>query len=197
MSESPKHESPLVRQAPAEWLHPDGAVALRERLHLGYINLRGDPADSAFLDAVTAVLGLALPLVPNTTGGSAERAVFWLGPDEWLIVTAPDAQLQLTEELEAALQGQHVAITDLSGGQCAIAVSGPRARELLAKGCGLDLHPRKFPPGRCAQTVLAKAGVLICHWDESPAFEVLVRRSFADHLWSWLRAAAQSFPDPA
>ena len=197
MSESPKRENSLVRQGPPEWSSPNGEVTLRERPFLGYLNLRGNSADSAFADAAAKALGVALPQTPNTTEGHDDLAVFWLGPDEWLLVTEPDAQLELAQRLEATFEGQHVAVTDVTGSQCAITVTGPHARDLLAKGCGLDLHPRSFGPGRCAQTLLAKSSVLICHWDESPAFEVFVRRSFADHLWNWLRAAARSFPGAA
>jgi len=55
----------------------------------------------------------------------------------------------------------------------------------------LDLHPRAFPVGHCAQTHFAHAGALICLWDERPAFELVVRRSFADYLWQWLLTAAR------
>jgi sarcosine oxidase subunit gamma len=197
MSESIKCENPLVRCGANEWQAPKGEVTLRERPFLGYLNLRGNPKDEAFREAVGKVLGLALPLEPNTTAGHHELAAFWLAPNEWMLVTPTDAQGELARSLEQALEGQHVAVTDVSGSQCAIAISGPRARDLLAKGCGLDLHPRAFAPGQCAQSLVAKAGVLICHWDEPPSFELFVRRSFSEYLWNWLQAAARSFPEPA
>jgi len=196
MSELPKREGPLARSGAASWQAPGDAVMLQERPFLGTLNLRGDPRDPAFLEVAGKVLGTALPLESNTTAGHQELAAFWLGPDEWLLVTPPHAQGALAARLEQALVGQHVAVTDVSAGQCAIAVSGPNARELLAKGCGLDLHPRSFGPGRCAQTLLAKASVLICQWNEPPGYELFVRRSYSEYLWRWLQAAARSFPEP-
>ena len=29
------------------------------------------------------------------------------------------------------------------------------------KGCSLDLHPRSFRPGQCAQTLLARGGIIL------------------------------------
>ena len=66
----------------------------------------------------------------------------------------------------------------------------PRARHL-------DLHPRAFPPGRCAGTLLAKAAVLIHLLDDDPgrgpSFDVYVARSFAHYLWTWLEDAGREY----
>jgi sarcosine oxidase subunit gamma len=58
-------------------------------------------------------------------------------------------------------------------------------RDLLAAGCSLDLHPRAFAPDRCAQTLLARAQVILEQRGED-AFRLHVRGSFAVYLASWL-----------
>ena len=60
---------------------------------------------------------------------------------------------------------------------------GETARNLIAKGCPLDLHPRVFAAGRCAQSVLAKADVTLHQLDEEPSYDLFVLCSFADYLW--------------
>ena len=72
----------------------------------------------------------------------------------------------------------------------------------MSKGCTVDLHPRVFGPGRCTQTHLGKAVVLIRQLDDSPSFDIIVRRSFADYLGLWLKDAALEYgvsvvPQPA
>ena len=67
------------------------------------------------------------------------------------------------------------------------------ARDLLAKGCTLDLHPDEFKAGECAQTGLAKANVLIARIAAPEGFELLVRRTFADYLVQWLHHAGREF----
>lgn len=160
--------------------------------NLDSINLRGDPADSAFVSAVNQVLRQKIPLESNTfsTGIST---VYWLGPDEWLIVTPGGERPTMPALLEDALSGMHASLNVLSGGQVALRISGDNAAALLAKGCTLDLHPRSFATGQCAQTGLAKASILISKFDDVPTFEVFVRRSFAEYLASWLQHAGAGY----
>jgi sarcosine oxidase subunit gamma len=70
---------------------------------------------------------------------------------------------------------------------------GAAARRLLTKGCTLDLHPGVFGPGQCAQTGLAKAGVLIRPLPDNSGYDLIVRRSFADYLWQWLLRAGREY----
>ncbi len=197
MSESVRRESPLVRfdaaRRAADAAPGEAEVMLGERPFLGHLNLRGDAADAQFVSAVSEVLGVAPPLEPNIVAEQGEHALLWLGPDEWLVLTPPDAQGGVLERLRGALADRFGAVTDVSGGQTVITLSGKRAREVLAKGCTLDLHPRAFGPGRCAQSRIAKSAALIRQTDESPAFEIVVRRSFADYLWQWLEDAAREY----
>ena len=193
-TDAPGRRSPLSGFFAAESDASDGAgVVISERPFLGHLNLRGDPADPAFTSAAETVLGLALPAEPNTTAEAGGLLAMWLGPDEWLIVTPPDAQAALADSLEAALDGVHAAITDVTGGQTVITVGGPNARDVLAKGCPLDLHPSVFRPGDCAQTLLAKANVTLRCVDDTPSYELMVRRSFADYAALWLQDAALEY----
>ena len=154
--------------------------------HLGHVNLRGDPGSRLFVDAVAEVLGQALPVEPNTLTQSEHR-VYWLGPDEWQIVTRPDETARLAGKLEQALAGQHAAINDISGGQVALHLKGNDVPLLLARGCTLDLQPSAFSLGSCAQSGLAKTNVLLGYIDAAPVYEIIVRRSFSEYLQHWLR----------
>ena len=171
----------------------DAGAVISERPFLGHLNLRGDPDDAAFTSAVETVLGLALPMEPNTTAAHGDLLALWLGPDEWLVVTPPDSQAAFQDSLEAALDGMHVSVTDVTGGQTVITLGGPNARDVLAKGCPLDLHPSAFRPGDCAQTLVAKANVTLRCVDDAPSYELIVRRSFADYAALWLHDAALEY----
>ncbi len=155
---------------------------------LGHINLRGDATDADLATAVEDVLGQSLPVAPNTFSDGAHRA-FWLGPDEWLIVTAAEQTKTLADGLHEATSRFHAAVNDISGGQIAMLLAGSAARSILAKGCTLDLHPSVFSIGSCAQSGLAKASVLLGLLDDAPTFMIVVRRSFSDYLCRWLANA--------
>jgi sarcosine oxidase, subunit gamma len=177
-------------------LRPRG-VRLGERQDLGKIDLRGDAHDRAFMAAVGRVLDLLLPTETCTAAAKGQIGALSLGPDEWLLTCPASGVPGLVGALRAALQGVHAAITDLTDGRVALRLAGPSARAVLAKGTPLDLHPRAFPPGRCAGTLLAKAAVLIHLVDDEPErgprFDVYVGRSFAHYLWTWLEDAGREY----
>ena len=196
MSDRATSESPLVRfalGARASNAAADAGIVARERAFLGHINLRGDPQDTRFAAAVREFLGIAPPVVPNTVTEAGGNTLYWLGPDEWLIVTPRERRATIVSELRDALTGLRVAITDVSGGQTVVAVHGDRVRQLLAKGCPLDLQPRAFDSGQCAQSHFAKAPILLRCVDGRSHFEIIIRRSFADYFWLWLEDAAAEF----
>jgi len=163
------------------------------RADLGHLNLRGNPSDPEFFAAVNQVLGQALPVDANTMT-SGDHRVYWLGPDEWQIVAAVDETASLTSRLREALADMHGSVSNLSGGQIALHLSGIDVRNVLVKGCTLDLAPAEFGADSCAQTGLAKANMLIGLIDGAePTFEIVLRRSFADYGLRWLQHAASEF----
>ncbi len=168
-------------------------VVISERPFLGHLNLRGDPSDRAFMDGVERALGLALPVEPNTVSVGDALQALWLGPDEWLIVTPRDEQVAVADALVEALVGVFASVTDVTGGQTVVTLSGERSRDVLAKGCSLDLPPRKFGEGQCAQTLVAGANVTLRWAGPEPSYDLIVRRSFADHLVLWLHDAALEY----
>jgi len=168
-------------------------VRIEIRAGLRHINLRGSPDNPEFLAAVARVLRQELPIAANTMTRGDHR-VYWLGPDEWQIVTAIDASDGLVTQLREALMGKHACLSDLSGGQIGLQLSGPNVRDVLAKACTLDLAPAEFSLGTCAQSGLAKANMLIGLIDDVvPVFEIVVRRSFADYVVRWLQHAAAEY----
>ena len=171
----------------------DAGVMLAESPIRGLLVLRGDSAGAEFRSTVSAVLGLDPVVEPLTAARKRDVSMLWLGPDEWLVVT-PDRRAERIERtLRDALEGQHAALTDVSHSRTVLALCGPDARAVLAKGCPLDFHPRVFGPGRCAQSRLAKCQVLIHQTNAAPAFDIYVQRSFAEYAWTWLEDAGQEF----
>lgn len=157
-----------------------------DRVSLGHINLRGDASDVGFVDGVATALGQGLPLEANTISMSGHR-IYWLGPDEWQVVTQPGNTGDLLQRLHDELRDQHVSINDLSGGQIVFHMSGAAVPDILAKACTLDLHPSVFRVGACAQSGLAKSSMLLGYIYEAPVYEIIVRRSFSEYVSRWLR----------
>jgi sarcosine oxidase subunit gamma len=170
-------------------LAPRASVpGLAERRGVTKVNLR---ADRDGVQAVARALGVPLPRIPNTSTAGENVSSLWLGPDEWLVVSDVEPPPALLERLRGALAGHHAAVTDVSDARTIIRVTTPG--DLLAKGCGLDLHPRAFGPGACAQTLLARIPVILHRPGHEADIDVYVPRSFAEHLRTWLTDAALEF----
>lgn len=112
-----------------------------------------------------------------------------LGPDEWLVVGERGQESDILSRLQRALAGERAQLVDVTASRTTIEIAGPGATELLAKGCGLDLHPRVFLAGQAAATILARTGVILHLVDPRPAWRVLVRASYARYLRDWLTVA--------
>ncbi|MGD8348786.1 MAG: sarcosine oxidase subunit gamma family protein [Gammaproteobacteria bacterium] len=191
MSDLFEQQSPLVQ---IEFGEPGGsAPRIEEKAFLGYLNLRGRPAHTGFVAGVLKALGAEAPTEPNTVIDAGDQRVYWLGPDEWLVVTPAGEQQKIADKLRAALDGVFSSVVDNSSGLTMIRITGENAAALLATDCPLDLHPREFKPGQCAQTRIAKTGMTIAPLADGTGFEVIIRRSFADYLLRWLQDAAVAF----
>ncbi|MET8804153.1 sarcosine oxidase subunit gamma family protein [Streptomyces sp. NPDC004546] len=170
-----------------------GAIRLAELPFLAQVNVRLDAKGPA-AEAVGLALGLQLPVEPNTAVHAGDVTAVWLGSDEWLVVGLRGTERDLESRIRSAAGDEPVSVTDVSAQRTTLLIGGPRARDLLAHGCSLDLHPRAFGPGRCAQTTLARTQVVLVARDEPRAgFWVLVRSSFAGYLADWLLDAAVEY----
>ena len=195
-----RRTSPLEGYAARLAELPQG-VTIKEVPFLTQLDVRVDPAAPEAAQAAR-VLGVALPTTANTAVSGADGVeVLWLGPDEWLVVAPPD-QTALEPALRDVL-GSAGAVVDVSAHRTTIAVSGTLTRDVLARGCSLDLDPRVSPAGTCVQTLLALAGVILVvretsrgtapARDEAIEVHLLVRSSFARYLADWLVDACREY----
>jgi sarcosine oxidase subunit gamma len=166
-------------------------VTLREKKLLGHLVIRGDAKDPAFAGGVHKALGLELP-VALTLVASGDTSLQWLGPDEWLLIVPSGQEFEVEQRLRKALDGQHISVVNVSGGQTILELSGPKVREVLMKSTSYDVHPSNFPVGKAVGSNFAKSQLVIRHTGED-TWELLVRRSFSDYIWLWLQDASAEF----
>jgi sarcosine oxidase subunit gamma len=162
-------------------------------LELGTVwNLRGDPANSAFVAEAARVLGLPLPLAPNASARDERgHSLLMLGPRSWLFVARHDAVRNDFDTARQRLNGAGGALFDVSASYVGWSVAGSDAARVLNRGSPLDLDPRVFPAGHCAQSLLGHIGALIHRPGDAPSFVVMVARSFSADAWRDLRDFAE------
>lgn len=153
--------------------------------------IRGDAADRAFVAAVKKACGLAPPLKANTVSGDKDAVLLWMGPDEWLYSQLESrAGADVVAAFETALKGQHTLVSDVSSSRCVLGLAGTGARQVLMKATSLDVHPKAFTAGQCAQSAFARCHVLLHQLSDEPCYHLYVHRSFTDYTWRWLLDAA-------
>ncbi|MGX1672816.1 sarcosine oxidase subunit gamma [Streptomyces sp. NPDC055400] len=169
-------------------------VTLAEWPFVSMVNLRVDPASAAAI-RVEKTLGAPLPREHGETTSSGAHTVLWLGPDEWLVLSHAEEDVAAAE-LREALAADPGSVVDVSANRTTLELSGPAARQVLEKGCPLDLHPRVFGPGRAVPTTVGPIAVLLWQVDDGPTYRLLPRSSFADYLARWLIDAMNEYRDP-
>lgn len=186
--ESPLHAFGLDAQA----VLPSALnrVVFSELPHLGYIALRGKADDSAFMQGVASVLGHSVPLQPRQVLQTAQGAVLWLSPDEWLLVCPRSQRDALLAALTAALDGLFAQVVDNSGGFTTLRLAGPEHLTLLRQLGPYDFEGQAI--GTLASTVMSKTSVTVVRTDAAGVLLVF-RRSFADYLWRLIERTAKPY----
>ncbi len=167
-------------------------VTISERVDLGLTTVmvrKGRQADLAA--AAERFYGVALPAGSRLAAGS--RAGFiGTGPGQWLVVSETLRNGALARDLAEKFRGL-ASISDQSDGRAVVRISGPKARDVLARGLPIDLDPRVFKPGDAATSLISYIGVQLWQVDENPTFDIAVFRGFAQSFWGWLSASAGEF----
>lgn len=169
---------------------PPGLIIEQRTLALASVTARRGRA-AALADAVNARYGIALPDGPRRATNDA-IAFAGVGPAQWVASAATTGVAEFVARLKSDL-GTFAAVVDQSDSRLVLHLSGPRVRDVLAKGVSVDLHPRAFKPGDVATTPVAHVGVQLDLLDDGPTFQVTAPRSMAGSFWSWLTASAGEF----
>ena len=167
-------------------------VTISERIGLGLATVAARKGQARSLqDRVREAYGVDLPQTSRVVVGRDVSFVGY-GPGQWLAVSETLASEALARDLAERLKGL-ASISDQSSGRTVIRVSGPRARDVLAKGLPIDLDPRAFPLGSAATSTISLMGVQLWQADDTRSYDIAVFRSLSESFWRWLAASAAEF----
>jgi sarcosine oxidase subunit gamma len=179
---------------PGRFGKPDGepSVMIGELSGLGLATVASRQGqDAALKSAVLQAYGVQLPESSRVAQGSAVSFIGY-GLGQRLAVSESLAHEALAGDLSQRLAGL-ASISDQSGGRTVLRVSGPRARDVLAKGLPVDLDPRAFPLGSAAASIIGHMGVQLWQVDDTRSYDIAVFRSLSQSFWRWLTASAAEF----
>jgi methylglutamate dehydrogenase subunit D len=181
----------MVASAAVNHAGPPG-VTLQERSTVSLCSvLVRKGGDGQLADRVRQEFGIELPRTPRCVA-SGSVSFIWAGPGQWLAMKDSGDSRPFEQRLQLSL-GEAASIMDQSNGRIVVRISGPRARDVLAKGVLVDLHPGAFRPGDTAMSVVAYINVHFWQVDDAPTYEFAVFRSFAVAFWEWLGDSAAEY----
>lgn len=167
-------------------------VTLEQLPRTGMITLRADLADKAVSKAVKAVSGAAMPDVNAYTGG-ADGQVFWMSPDELLILRPYAAIADDIAALTKALANSHALVADVSDARSVFMLRGAGAREVIAKLSPIDVAPAALPSGTLRRTRFGQvAGAVWCAGEDE--FGLVCFRSVGAYLHDLLQVSIDGGP---
>ena len=168
-------------------------LSVKEISPLMKLNLRGKSRE--FLSTIGKNINMILPMEANTSSTSDNYTSMWLSPDEWMVFTnntidKENNNYQIEELLFNKISKTNLgAVTDVSDQLVMINLRGEKIFNLLSAGCPFNFNEFKNKKGAVAQTLLIQIDVII-HLKEINTVNLFVRRSFSEHLMSWIDDAA-------
>ncbi len=143
---------------------------------------------SAAGQACKEAYGKAAPARPQAIEADGALLI-WSGPDQFLVLSARAAGGNSAMGTARSAFAGMASLSEQSDGRSLIRVAGPRARDMLAKVCSLDLHPAVFPDGAAAATSIDHTSVNLWRGKDdggAAVFYLLVFSTFAESLWHTL-----------
>ena len=168
-------------------------LSIREISPIMKLNLRGKKRE--FFTIVGKNLNMILPTEANTSSVSDKLTSIWLSPDEWMIISNETIQknnnrYELEESLYNNISKTNLgAVTDVTDQFVLLELKGDNIFELFASGSPFNFNEFKQKKGSTTQTLLNNIDVIIHHKDQN-LVNLFVRRSFSEHLCSWINDSA-------
>ena len=148
-----------------------------------------------FISAVGKSLNILLPNEPNTSTQSDKLTALWLSPDEWMIYSNEPLDKNTNDYETEKLLNNNIsklnlgAITDVTDQFVMISLKGNKIYEIFQSGSPFNFNDFQNKKGAVTQTILAKIDIIVHNQDKN-TINLFVRRSFSQHLFSWMNDAA-------
>lgn len=168
-------------------------ISVKEISPIMKLNLRGKKRE--FFAAVGKHLDMILPTEANTSSSSSKLTAIWLSPDEWMVVSNELIEkntnsYDLEESLYNSISKTNLgAVIDVTDQFVMLELKGSKIYELFSSGSPYNFNDFREKKGSTTQTLLNNIDVIIQNKSEN-LVNLFVRRSFSEHLFSWINDSA-------
>jgi sarcosine oxidase subunit gamma len=168
-------------------------ISVKEVSPVMKLNLRGKKRE--FFTTVGKHLDMILPTEANTSSSSSKLTSIWLSPDEWMVVSNDKTEkdtnsYDLEESLYNSISKTNLgAVVDVTDQFVMLELEGSKVYELFSSGSPFNFNEFKEKKGSSTQTLLNGIDVIILNKGIN-IVNLFVRRSFSEHLYSWINDSA-------
>ncbi|MDB9773928.1 sarcosine oxidase subunit gamma [bacterium] len=183
----------LNHNSPIQKTKSYSGISIKEIGPVMKLNLRGKNRE--FLSTIGKNINMILPVEANTSSTSDNYTSMWLSPDEWMItsnniIEKENNNYQIEELLFNKISKTNLgAVIDVTDQFVMINLSGEKVFDIFSRGSPFNFNEFKQKKGAVTQTILSHIDVII-HHKEINTVNLFVRRSFSEHLFSWINDAA-------
>ncbi len=171
-------------------------ISVKEVSSIMKLNLRGKKRE--FFTTVGKHLDMILPTEANTSSSSSKLTSIWLSPDEWMVISNEliendTNKYKLEENLYNSISKTNLgAVVDVTDQVVMLELEGSKIYELFSSGSPFNFNEFREKIGSTTQTLLNNIDVIIHNKDKNKV-NLFVRRSFSEHLFSWIKNACSYF----
>jgi len=132
---------------------------------------------------------LEFPSQNSTVISNKDTRILWNSPNAWLIISEKKDFINIIKE---KCNNENFSVTDISHSRAVITIKGFNAKEVLKKGCPINLN--EFKKNNCAGTVFHGINIMIDYIDDkSETFNIITLRSFGESLYHHITDASLEF----
>ena len=132
---------------------------------------------------------LDLPLENLKVTANKEIRILWNAPRAWLVISS---KKNIISTIKDKCDDKNFAVTDISHSRAVIQIKGLQAKEVLKKGCPININ--EIQVNNCAGTVFNGITVMVDFVNNNPdTFNLLALRSFGETFYHHITDAALEF----
>ena len=122
---------------------------------------------------------LKFPEATMQVNSNKDTRILWSGPSNWLLVST---KKDILSSVQKICDDKNFAVTDLSHSRAIIELKGSNSKEVLKKGCPINLN--EFKVNNCANSIFHGITITIDMISNDPeTFRIFALRSFGESLY--------------
>ena len=132
---------------------------------------------------------LELSLLSSKVSSNKDTRILWSAPNTWLVVSK---KKDIIKTIKKKCSNEDFAVTDISHSRSTIQIKGPKAKEVLKKGCPINFN--EFEKNNCVGSVFHGINIVIdCIENNPQTFNLITLRSFGESFYHHVTDASLEF----